>query len=507
MHVFNSHKGQLGLHLPDGLIVDNFAGGGGASIGLEMATGRPVDIAINHNPLALAIHEANHPDTAHYEECVWDIDPEKETNGQPVIAAWFSPDCTHHSKARGGKPKEKKIRALAWVKVKWALIKRPKLMMLENVEEFQSWGPLDENGYPIEERKGEYFEAFKAMLSTGVDRDCDAVKELLEYLPEGLDVSPIFSGLGYELDFKQLRACDYGAPTTRNRLFMIARCDGEAIVWPEPTHGAPDSDGVKSGKVKPYRTAAEIIDWSIPGKSIFGRPKPLAENTLRRIFRGLDKFVFNNPNPFIVRLGQTGFGGDGMQYPIDMPLTTITTKAEHCLIVPTIVKHYGGGYTGAGADIKEPLHTITTVDHHALVAACLEKYDINVSNVMQAANEDHSEDVHAFILKYYGMNTGHNLNEPLHTITTKDRFALVTIHGDLYRIVDIKMRMLEPHELFAAQGFPEGYLHQIVNPKTGRPLSKAEQVRMCGNSVSPLVVKAITEANWPDYNDGLREAA
>lgn len=504
MHIFNSHKGQLGLHLPDGLIVDNFAGGGGASIGLEMGTGRPVDIAINHNHQAITMHKANHPDTAHFEECVWDIDPLIETKGQPVHLAWFSPDCTHHSKARGGKPREKNIRALAWVKIKWALLKRPNIMMLENVEEFKSWGPLDDDGQPIESQKGEWFEAFVAMLTTGISRDHDAVKELLEYLPEGTDITPIFTGLGYKVEWRELKACDYGAPTIRKRLFMIARCDGNDIVWPEPTHAAPDSEAVKSGHLKPFRTAAEIIDWSIPGKSIFNRAKPLADNTMKRIYKGLEKFVFNNPNPFIVRIGHTGFGGDGMQYPIDKPLTTVTTKAEHCLVIPTIVKHYGGGYKGSGTDIKKPLSTVTTVDHHALVASYLIKFrGQNVGHKMDeplhtiTAGGNHLAEVRAFIVKYYGASVGHGMNEPLHTITTKERFGLVTIHGEDYQIVDIQMRMLQPHELFAAQGFPKGYLHEITDPETGRPLSKAAQVRMCGNSVSPCVVAALSKANFP----------
>ncbi len=466
------------------LIIDNFAGGGGASIGMQLATGEHVDHAINHDDIALAMHEANHPNTRHWNESVWDIDPLELSGGKPVGLAWFSPDCRHFSKAKGGKPVEKKIRGLAWVVLKWIGKVRPRVIMLENVKEFMTWGPLV-NGKPCPKRKGQEFNAF-----------INAIKRH-----------------GYQVEYRELTACDYGAPTTRTRFFMVARCDGRPIQWPQKTHGSPEDDQVKIGNKKPWRTAGEIIDWSIPVPSIFGRKKPLATNTLNRIYKGLEKFVINNPRPFIVRIGQTGFGGDGMQYPIEKPLTTITSKAEHCLVVPFITRHFGTStgnpideplrtimpqgagksaltcaflakhYTGVtGSSLEEPVHTITSTDHNALVVARLQQ----------------AEEVQAFILKFYGTNVGLSCNEPLHTITAKDRFALVTIKGVEYEIVDIGMRMLQPHELYAAQGFPDDY--QFAIQYNGRRLSKAEQVKKCGNSVPPPMVKALVEANYTPAN-------
>lgn len=466
------------------LIIDNFAGGGGASIGMQLGTGEHVDHAINHDAIALAMHEVNHPNTRHWNESVWDIDPLELSGGKPVGLAWFSPDCRHFSKAKGGKPVEKKIRGLAWVVLKWIGKVRPRVIMLENVKEFMTWGPLV-NGKPCPKRKGQEFNAF-----------INAIKRH-----------------GYQVEYRELTACDYGAPTTRTRFFMVARCDGRPIQWPQKTHGNPEDDQVKIGNKKPWRTAGEIIDWSIPVPSIFGRKKPLATNTLNRIYKGLEKFVINNPRPFIVRIGQTGFGGDGMQYPLEKPLTTITSKAEHCLVVPFITRHFGTStgnhineplrtimpqgagksaltcaflakhYTGVtGSSLEEPVHTITSTDHNALVVARLQQ----------------AEEVRAFILKFYGTNVGLSCNEPLHTITSKDRFALVTIKGVEYEIVDIGMRMLQPHELYAAQGFPDDY--QFAIQYNGRRLSKAEQVKKCGNSVPPPMVKALVEANYTPVN-------
>ncbi|MCA4113798.1 DNA cytosine methyltransferase, partial [Serratia marcescens] len=294
------------------LIVDNFAGGGGASTGIEMATGRSVNIAINHDENAIAMHETNHPETLHYCESVFDIDPVAATCGHPVALAWFSPDCRHFSKAKGAAPVKKEIRGLAWIVVRWALKKQPRLIPLENVEEFKTWGPLvtDANGndYPCPERAGETFAAFVGIMSTGVSADHPALAECCEVL--GIDVGSeehqkLITGLGYDVEYRELRACDYGAPTIRKRFFMLMRCDGKPIVWPEPTHGDPKSLEVQSGKLKPWRTAAECIDWSIPCPSIFERKRPLAENTLRRIARGIQRFVIDSPNPFIVKCNHT----------------------------------------------------------------------------------------------------------------------------------------------------------------------------------------------------------
>lgn len=502
----------------DELIVDNFAGGGGASTGIEAAIGRPVDIAINHDPDAIAMHTINHPHTTHYCESVWDIDPRKVTNGQRVGLAWFSPDCKHFSKAKGGTPVKKEIRGLAWVALRWCALPetaRPRLMILENVEEFTTWGPVVD-GKPCPARKGKTFASF--------------VKQLQQ--------------LGYTVEWRNLIASDYGAPTIRKRFFLIARCDGQPIVWPAPTHGNPANKDFKKSGLKKWKTAADIIDWSLPCPSIFDRKKPLAENTLSRIARGIQRFVIDNPKPFIVRIGQQGFGGTGMQYPADQPLTTVTTKAEHCLVMPHITKfrtgatgtelseplptvtagsfikrpggaahamglvtaflakHYGGNYTGPGADLNEPLHTVTAVDHNALVTTNL----IHLRNNCDArsveeplptltAGGGHVGEVRAFLIKYYGnKKDGCNLREPLHTVTAQDRFGLVTVRGEQYQIVDIGMRMLEPHELFAAQGFPRDYI--IDHDAQGNPIPKYKQVARCGNSVCPPLAEAIVRANY-----------
>lgn len=494
----------------DELIVDNFAGGGGASTGIETAIGRPVDIAINHDPDAIAMHTINHPHTTHYCESVWDIDPRKVINGQRVGLAWFSPDCKHFSKAKGGTPVNKEIRGLAWIAMRWAATVKPRIIMLENVEEFTTWGPVVD-GKPCPARKGKTFASF--------------VKQLQQ--------------LGYTVEWRNLIASDYGAPTIRKRFFLIARCDGHPIVWPAPTHGNPANKDFKKSGLKKWKTAADIIDWSLPCPSIFERKKPLAENTLRRMARGIQRFVIDNPKPFIVRIGQQGFGGTGMQYPVHQPLTTVTTKAEHCLILPHLTKyygaktehearggqlseplatqttenrfglvcafmakHYGGNYTGPGAAIDEPLHTVTAVDHNALVTTNL----IHLRNNCDArsveeplptltAGGGHVGEVRAFLIKYYGNEKdGCNLREPLHTVTAQDRFGLVTVRGEQYQIVDIGMRMLEPHELFAAQGFPRDYI--IDHDAQGNPIPKYKQVARCGNSVCPPLAEAIVRANF-----------
>ncbi|HML83147.1 MAG TPA: DNA cytosine methyltransferase [Thiomonas arsenitoxydans] len=450
-------RDQFILDLSRELIIDNFAGGGGASCGIERALGRHVDIAINHDPEAVAMHTLNHPQTEHHCESVWDIDPLAVTQGRPVGLAWFSPDCKHFSKAKGGKPRDKRIRGLAWVAVRWAALVRPRVIILENVEEFQTWGPLLEDGTPCPARRGDTFRGF--------------VHQLQEQ--------------GYAVEWRELRACDYGAPTTRKRLFLVARCDGRPIVWPAPTHGAPGSTGVKSRALKPWRTAAECIDWSIPTPSIFERDRPLAEATMRRIGRGVQRYVIKAKRPFVVEtpagkgaptLIQTGYGERAGQAPrvpgLDKPLGTIVAGgAKHALVTAFLAKHFGGNYTGPGAPLTEPMHTVTTQDHHALVCA--------------------------FLTKYYGNERdGVDVRGPLHTILTVDRFGLVTVEQQQYRIADIGMRMLEPRELYRAQGFPESY--QIAPVINGKPLPKRAQVRMCGNSVSPPLAAALARANVPE---------
>lgn len=494
------------------LIIDNFAGGGGASTGIELAIGRSVDIAINHDQNAIAMHETNHPETLHYCESVFDVDPIVATAGHPVGLAWFSPDCTHFSKARGSTPVKKEIRGLAWIVVRWALLKRPRVIMLENVEEFKTWGPtkLNEHGdeYPDTTRTGETFKAFIDMLSCGIDKNHPALDEVCKIIKlkrGGEDVKKLIRGLGYKVEFKELKACDYGAPTIRKRFFMVIRCDNQPIVWPEVTHGDPKSDRVKNSQLLPYKTAAECIDWSLPCPSIFGRKRPLAENTMKRIARGIQRFVINNNEPFIVRIGQTGFGGDRLSYDINIPLTTITTKPEHLLCMAFLAKHFGGNYTGSGSGVDDPISTVTATDHNALVTSHLMELRgfskdgrmLNKPIPTITAGGGHLAQVNAFLLKYYGNEKEcPSLNEPLHTVTSKDRFGLVTIHGVNYQIIDIGMRMLQPHELYKAQGFPDWYI--IDQDYKGNKYPKSAQVARCGNAVPPPFAEALVKVNLPE---------
>jgi DNA (cytosine-5)-methyltransferase 1 len=489
---------QLILPLERELVIDLFAGGGGASTGIEQALGR-------------------------------------------------SPDCKHFSKAKGGQPVSKKIRGLAWVVVKWAKLAKPRVIHVENVEEFQTWGPLLPNGRVCPDRKGRTFRNWKRALKR----------------------------LGYAVEHRELRACDYGAPTIRKRLFLTARRDGAPIVWPDRTHGPG---------LKPWRTAAECIDWTIPCPSIFERERPLAEATMRRIAHGIKRYVLDAAKPFIVpvthpgdarvhgiddpfrtitganrgelalaaptiaRIGQTG-GNGGYANRVEEPLTTVTSKAEHLLVSPTLVqtgygerpgqaprvpgldkplgtcvdgqkhalvaaflaKHYGGHET-PGTPLDKPISTVTTQDHHHLVTSHLAKLR-GTSNsaaadaplgTVSAQGFDHAE-VRALLLKYYGTDQDPNLREPLHTVTTKDRFGVVTVKGEEYLIADIGMRMLQPRELYRAQGFPESYV--IDRGADGRVLSKAAQVRMCGNSVCPPLARAIVAANYQESLQRTKKAA
>jgi len=516
------------------IIVDNFAGGGGASTGIEMAVGRSVDIAINHDPDAIAMHRANHPNTRHYCEDVWQVDPVEACAGRPVGLAWFSPDCTHFSRAKGGKPVDKNIRGLAWVTIRWAMKVRPRVIMLENVPEIRTWGPLGEDGKPIKSRSGETFDGFIYALTTGIPREHPAFAEMCESLkiaPDSAEAERLIKGLGYTADFRILRSCDYGAPTTRTRFYMIARCDHLPIIFPPPTHGE------RKG-LKPYHTAAECIDWSIPAQSIFERDKPLAENTLRRIARGIEKFVINNPEPFIVTVNHSGEGFRGQK--ADEPLGTVVTSGKHYLVAPSLIqyhsettsdevrgqelseplmtvdtspryalsvahimKNYGGNYQGAGSGADKPLDTVTAHDHNSLVTAHIltmrnnrdgQKRDEPLTTV--SCSGAHHAEVQAFLVKYFSTATAKPVTAPLDTITTKDRFALVTIHGEQYVITDIKMRMLTPRELFNAQGFPADYI--IDRDDNGRPYPKTKQTARCGNAVTPPVPAALVRANLPE---------
>ncbi|MBD1572919.1 DNA cytosine methyltransferase [Vibrio sp. S17_S38] len=487
------------------IIVDNFAGGGGASTGIEMALGRSVDIAINHDPDAIDMHRLNHPDTKHYCESVWDVDPIEACDGRPVGLAWFSPDCKHFSKAKGNRPVDKSIRGLAWVAVRWAALVKPRMLMLENVEEFLTWGPVVEVSpgkfKPCPDRKGETFEAFIKALSTGLDIHHPAWDEIKTAIGDEFPYEQLERGLGYNIEWNVLRACDYGAPTIRKRFFLVARNDGEDIQWPLPTHG------VKGSGLLPYRTAADIIDWSIPVKSIFGRKKPLVEATIKRIVKGLDKFIFNNDNPFIVPEKHalpfiTEYANSSNQrvFAGNEPLRTLTSATQglnFAVVTAFIAKHFTGAN---GSSMNAPLATVTQVDHNALVTSHMVK--LRGDNIGHATDEPvhtisagglHIGEVRAFLIQYYGTSTGHELDRPLGTVTTKDRFGLVTIKGEQYQIVDIGMRMLEPHELFAAQSFPDDYV--IAHDSSGKKLSKTKQVARCGNAVPPLVAKALVEAN------------
>ena len=499
------HNGQHTLNFlaAHELIVDNFAGGGGASAGIEKAFGRPIDIAINHDPEAIALHKANHPHATHYCESVWDIDPRKATKGQPVGLAWFSPDCKHFSKAKGSTPVDKNIRGLAWVAIKWAATVRPRIIMLENVEEFKTWGPLNGNK-PCREQKGKTFNEWKSQLIQ----------------------------LGYQVEHKELIAADFGAPTTRKRFFLIARCDGKPIIWPQKTHSKTGDSYLPK-----WRPAADCINWSIPCHSIFltkeeskktGVRRPLADNTMARIARGIDRFVLNDPKPFIVRIGQTGWGGNKMQYAINKPLTTITSKSEHCLVVPFITKYFGhnNGEARQGQNPAYPLSTVTAGGNRfgLVEVSCQPKQlktlayvtQFNRTNISLKPNKpfgtlraggtvyglieaschattSKQPQVHAFLMKYFGQGTGQSLNDPMHTITTKDRFGLVMIEGVEHQIVDIAMRMLTPREQYTAQGFDQSY--KIDIDYNGKPLTKKAQQRMCGNSVSPVMSYHLVRAN------------
>ena len=421
-----------------GLIIDCFAGGGGASVGIEMALGRQVDIAINHDPDAILMHKTNHPDTLHITEDIFKVDILKYTKGRHVSLMWASPDCTSHSKAKGGKPREKGLRILPWAVYRHARKILPDVIIMENVEEIQDWGPLDSDGFPIKERKGEDYQKFiRAMKS-----------------------------LGYDFDSRELIAADYGAPTTRKRWYAIFRRDGKPIVWPEPTHNK-----------KQWEPVSKYIDWTDLGSSIFTRKTPLKEKTLNRIARGIEKFIINDPNPyflpdniassFLIQYHSETTKNSVRGQSLNEPIQTIDTSNRYGLVTAFITKFYK---TGIGHPATDPLHTITTSPgHFGLVSA--------------------------FLIKYYGQGVGQSVNEPIGTIVTKDRFGLVTvmIKGEPYQIVDIWFRMLQPEELKLAQGFPRDYI--IDRDYNFKSYPKSKQVARIGNSVVPIMAQRLVEAN------------
>lgn len=434
------------------LIIDCFAGGGGASVGIEMALGRPVDIAINHDPEAIRMHKVNHPDTIHLTEDIFKVDLQKYVKGRKVALMWASPDCTSHSKAKGGQPRKRGLRILPWAVYKHAKQILPEVIIMENVEEIQQWGPLDKKGHPIKERQGEDYKKFITAMKS----------------------------LGYAFDSRELVAADYGAPTTRKRWYAIFRRDGKDIIWPEQTH-------FKDSEPK-WKQCGEFVDWSDLGKSIFGRKKPLAEATQKRIANGIRKYILENPKPYIVKNDEAvAFliqyhgeqkAGESRGQLLSEPIKTIDTSNRYGLVTAFITKYYK---TGIGQGCDEPLHTITTSPGHFGV-------------------------VSAFLIKYYGSGCGQELKEPLATITTKDRFGLVNviidIAGEKYIIKDIFLRMLKPEELKLMQGFPKDYI--INRDINWEPYPIKEQVARIGNSVVPVMAEALVKANCPYLKIGER---
>lgn len=554
-------KTNAQISFTEEIFVDNFAGGGGASTGLETGLGVTVAAAINHDPAAILMHKTNHPYTEHYQASVWDIDPRQVCRGRPVAGAWFSPDCKHFSKAKGAALVDKKIRGLAWITLRWAALVRPRVIFLENVEEFQTWGPV-RKGKPVKKLAGTTFRKFIAQLQD----------------------------LGYTVEYRELVAADYGAPTTRKRFVLIARCDGRPIVWPEPTHAPRTSEAVRAGKLKPWRSAAEIIDWTLPCPSIFDTKeeimqryglkavRPLRPNTMRRVARGVDKFTIRSGEPFIV---PTGYGERKGQAPrthdINEPAPTIVGTAKHNLVVPYLAEcnHSGGGHV---ADVRDPYKTITAKHTGGIIAPSLIQYhteqteNVRASglgtpiNTIDASNRygltcanlveyytggrplnvqepmhtitshDREAVVAAHVVKYKGTNLGSSPAEPVQTETSCGTFALckvwlykaqqpggpdrwpqvrdllntycgydlgerdillLEINGAFYYIADIGLRMLTPRELYNAMGFPADYI--IDHDYTGRPYPKSEQVARCGNAVCPPLAAAVARANFPEY--------
>ncbi|RDW14403.1 DNA cytosine methyltransferase [Paracoccus thiocyanatus] len=449
-------------HLP--LIIDSFAGGGGASTGIEMALGRSPDVAINHSAKALALHAANHPSTLHLDSNIWDVDPLSVTKGRHVGLLWASPDCKHFSKAKGGAPRDRNIRDLAWVVVKWAEDAKPDVICMENVEEFVTWGPLDNDGQPIKELAGVTFDLWLKRLKKA----------------------------GYRVQWRELRACDYGAPTIRKRWFLIARRDGRPIVWPKPTHGDPKSKEVRKGKLLPWVGAHTCIDWSLPCPSIFDTSaevmakhglravRPLAKNTMARVARGMGRYVIESQDPFLVILKGTdrrdrpvnaphptvlaggghsslvvpsivGCGGRaGQSRPRggDEPFATITAKADGCIATATLapsIQRFNGGATGQ--DMRDPMATVTANSWikkpgGAAPLGMLAPYLATMRN-SQKPWQRADEPTHTitaggagltltapYLATFYGHGGGRSeraadLVEPLRTVTVENRHALI----------------------------------------------------------------------------------
>lgn len=505
------------------IVVDNFAGGGGASTGIELASGRTVAIAINHDPDAILMHKTNHPYTEHLQASVWDVDPVAVCRGRPVGLAWFSPDCKHFSKAKGAALVDRNIRGLAWIVLRWAALVRPRVIMLENVEEFQTWGPV-RKGKPVKSKAGQTFRKWKQQLED----------------------------LGYVIEHRELVAADYGAPTTRKRFVLVARCDGKPIRWPERTHAPRDSEEVKSGKCLPWRSAAEIIDWAIPGYSIFESKqeimerygvkvvRPLADNTMRRVIRGVDKFTIRSGKPFIV---ECNHGGDGHTRSVDEPVNTLTGKYTGGVCATSLIQYHTEQTENVrAAGLGAPINTVDASNRYGLTCANLVEYygngvPLDLSEPMHTVTaHDREAMTAAHIVEFKGQDIGQDLTAPLRTITASagefaecravlakagdrrlghwpeirellnrhcgyhladDEVILLMIQGIAYYIADITLRMLTPRELYNAMGFPPDYI--IDRDYLGNAYGKSKQVARCGNAVCPPMAEAMVRANLPEW--------
>lgn len=505
--------------LVDEIIVDNFAGGGGASTGIELATGRRVAIAINHDPDAIRMHRTNHPYTEHLQASVWDVDPVAECRGRPVGLAWFSPDCKHFSKAKGAALVDRKIRGLAWITLRWAAKVRPRVIILENVEEFQTWGPV-RKGKPVKKLAGTTFRKFISQLEA----------------------------LGYTVEFRELVAADFGAPTSRKRFYLVARCDGIPIVWPKPTHSKTGADGLPK-----WRSAAEIIDWSLPCPSVFDTKadimgkyglkavRPLAKNTMRRIIRGVDKFTVRSGAPFIVECNHSGGGHIA---PVGDAYKTITAKHTGGIVAPSLIQYHTEQTESVRASgLGAPINTVDASNRYGLTCANLVEYytggrPLDITDAMHTVtSHDREAVVAAHVVKFKGDNLGHGMNEPMQTVNTsagefavckaylakmrggdnlghwpeirdllnefcgytlaEDEVLLLEISGALYYIADIGLRMLSPRELYNAMGFPPDYI--IDRDYLGNEYKKSAQVARCGNAVCPPMATALVRANLPEW--------
>lgn len=533
------------INILEEIIVDNFAGGGGASTGIELATGRVVDIAVNHDPDAILMHRTNHPHTTHYQASVWDVDPVEVCGGRPVGLAWFSPDCKHFSKAKGGKPVDKNIRGLAWIVLRWAGTVRPRVIILENVEEFQTWGPV-RKGKPVKKLSGQTFRKWLAQLEA----------------------------LGYVVEWRELVAADYGAPTTRKRFFLVARCDGRPIVWPEPTHAPADSPEAERGEKQPWRSAAEIIDWTLPCPSVFdtreqvrekyglNAQRPLRPNTMRRVARGVDKFVIKSANPFLVIVNHAGeFRGQGMGEPlqtitakhgygvaspvmapltmhnnenatgtaITSPINTITgtgAGGHQMLITPTLAAI---GQTGGGdrcRSVEEPTHTQVSKAEECVVCPAMIQYHTEqtervrgqaVTDPIMTIDASNRYGIAAATLtKYYGTDQhGQAVRDPLHTITAKDREGVTVASLSEFHGTSVGTSPKKPLGTVLSkdhQAVQTAHMVKLKGTNLGGPVMDPMQTITAGGGHHGVVTTEIVKAgagadlrNWPKIRAALNE--